>query len=299
MILKPGATFSRFPTLLCKMDNIILSIAPLNPLRLDAGGFSVELVNDSSRRLSFAISLPSGSRGKYLLRSHGSVEAATCLTIETLGAGEISLWSDFIFQALLYDPEGEGSLPDAVNVRCRVDPAMFRRESSYRRPLYSEEMALELPLVQDGVGVSYAGPDPKAIKEAMGGAPADALSELMAKYNSDSGKRRKLHPTGSDNPNKVLPTIEVDLHIHELVDSITGLDNTAMMELQLDTVRRTMRNHLRRHGQRIVFIHGKGDGVLRAAVRKLLAREFPRCEVQDASFQRYGFGATLVIIHRQ
>ena len=46
-----------------------------------------------------------------------------------------------------------------------------------------------------------------------------------------------------------------------------------------------------------MFIHGKGEGVLRKAVLDLLKKEWPKAELQDASFREYGFGATLVTIH--
>ncbi|MTT60629.1 Smr/MutS family protein, partial [Parabacteroides merdae] len=48
--------------------------------------------------------------------------------------------------------------------------------------------------------------------------------------------------------------------------------------------------------QKIVFIHGKGDGVLRKAVIDELKRKYSNCRYQDASFQEYGFGATMVTI---
>jgi len=64
-----------------------------------------------------------------------------------------------------------------------------------------------------------------------------------------------------------------------------------------DEVRRVMKAHCRRKGQKIVFIHGKGEGVLRKAVLALLKKEYPACELQDASFREYGFGATLVTVH--
>ena len=94
----------------------------------------------------------------------------------------------------------------------------------------------------------------------------------------------------------MLPLIEVDLHIGELVDTTAGMENKDMLQLQLDTVRKTMRDNAKRKGQKIVFIHGKGDGVLRKAVRDLLKKEWPKADLQDASFQEYGFGATLVTI---
>ena len=52
----------------------------------------------------------------------------------------------------------------------------------------------------------------------------------------------------------------------------------------------------RKNGKKIVFIHGKGEGVLRNAIGQELRKKYPRCLSQDASFQKYGFGATMVII---
>ena len=50
-------------------------------------------------------------------------------------------------------------------------------------------------------------------------------------------------------------------------------------------------------GQKIVFIHGKGEGVLRQAIEKELRTRYKQHRFQDASFREYGFGATMVIIH--
>jgi len=45
-----------------------------------------------------------------------------------------------------------------------------------------------------------------------------------------------------------------------------------------------------------VFIHGKGEGVLRNALLKELRTKYKGCRSQDASFREYGFGATMVTI---
>ena len=75
------------------------------------------------------------------------------------------------------------------------------------------------------------------------------------------------------------------------------MSNGEMLEYQLSVFRRTMEENRRRVGQKIVFIHGKGEGVLRKAITDELKHAFKTCEYQDASFQQYGFGATMVIIH--
>ena len=90
--------------------------------------------------------------------------------------------------------------------------------------------------------------------------------------------------------------MEIDLHASELLETTAGMGAREIKEYQLEVVRRTMNEHLRDKGRKIVFIHGNGEGVLRKAITDLLRREFPSCPYQDASFQQYGFGATMVTI---
>ncbi|MDE7142583.1 MAG: Smr/MutS family protein, partial [Muribaculaceae bacterium] len=86
------------------------------------------------------------------------------------------------------------------------------------------------------------------------------------------------------------------LHIGELLDTTAGLSTADILNYQIDTFRRTMDEHLRDKGLRIVFIHGKGEGVLRQAIAKELAHRYKGHDVQDASFREYGYGATQVTI---
>ena len=55
--------------------------------------------------------------------------------------------------------------------------------------------------------------------------------------------------------------------------------------------------NIKRKGAKIVFIHGKGEGVLRKAIIDELKHSYKQCTFQDASFREYGFGATLITIH--
>ena len=91
--------------------------------------------------------------------------------------------------------------------------------------------------------------------------------------------------------------MEIDLHAQELLDDTRGLSNSEILNYQLDRFREVMNQYRQKREQRIVFIHGKGDGVLRKALLDELRRKYPTCKAQDASFQEYGFGATLVTIH--
>ena len=90
--------------------------------------------------------------------------------------------------------------------------------------------------------------------------------------------------------------LEVDLHINELLDNTNGLSNADMLNYQLSKFHEVMAQYAHDKGQKIVFIHGKGDGVLRKAIEKELNTKYKQHYYQDASFREYGFGATMVTI---
>ena len=91
--------------------------------------------------------------------------------------------------------------------------------------------------------------------------------------------------------------IEIDLHAHEVLETTAGMSANDIKEYQLNIFRETINSHIHEKGRKIVFIHGKGEGALRKAITDELKHAFKSCEYQDASFQQYGFGATMVIIH--
>ena len=90
--------------------------------------------------------------------------------------------------------------------------------------------------------------------------------------------------------------LEVDLHIHELLDDTRGLSNTEMLGVQMDKFHQVMKDNINRKKRKIVFIHGVGNGTLKTELRKALDRKYKSHYYQDASFREYGYGATMVII---
>lgn len=89
--------------------------------------------------------------------------------------------------------------------------------------------------------------------------------------------------------------MEVDLHIHELIDSNRGLSNYDMLRLQLSHFERMIELARNLRIKRVVFIHGVGEGVLKSEIRKALQYE-ARCRYRDADFRVYGSGGTEVLL---
>lgn len=92
------------------------------------------------------------------------------------------------------------------------------------------------------------------------------------------------------------PKMEVDLHIHQLTTSTKGMTNFDMLNLQLETAKRQLEFAIRKRIQKVVFIHGVGEGVLKEELHYLF-KKYP-LEFYDADYQKYGLGATEVYIYQ-
>jgi dsDNA-specific endonuclease/ATPase MutS2 len=152
---------------------------------------------------------------------------------------------------------------------------------SFRENDFFEDEALIYPVVLNDIPEQELLISASDLKEAM---TMKAQTDLQKRRPSPIAKEK--HPQW----------IEVDLHINSLLDSTTGLTNTDMLNVQLDTFRKTMAEYKNKKGQKIIFIHGKGAGVLKNALLSELKLKYKHFPVQDASFKESGFGATMIPI---
>ncbi|SDQ58933.1 Smr/MutS family protein [Flagellimonas zhangzhouensis] len=93
------------------------------------------------------------------------------------------------------------------------------------------------------------------------------------------------------------PKMEVDLHIHQLVKSTRGMTKFDMLNVQMDTARRQLEFAIDKRIQKVVFIHGVGEGVLKEELHYLFGR-YDNVKYYDADYQKYGLGATEVYIYQ-
>ena len=117
---------------------------------------------------------------------------------------------------------------------------------------------------------------------------SESISEKEQKKNKNIPKVKS--------KDRSLPPMEVDLHIQQLVPKTRGLDNFEMLNIQLDTARYKITFAISKRIQRIVFIHGVGEGVLRYELHRLLKEYEGQLKFYDADYQKYGIGATEVYL---
>lgn len=133
----------------------------------------------------------------------------------------------------------------------------------------------------------------------MKGAPADLLPNdpeqlsQVIREKEASKKKNKTPRVKAKERNQ--PAMEVDLHIHKLVNNSRGMSNFDMLNIQMETAKRQLEFAIQKRIQKVVFIHGVGEGVLKAELETLFNR-YENLKFYDADYQKYGLGATEVYI---
>ena len=118
------------------------------------------------------------------------------------------------------------------------------------------------------------------------------INNPLLKEKSDSENKKKSPFTKS----KSEVVFEVDLHINQLVDNTRNMDNYDMLTLQLNTAKRKLEYAISQRFSKVIFIHGVGEGVLKKELQYLF-QKYP-VDFYDASYQKYGLGATEVYIYQ-
>lgn len=133
----------------------------------------------------------------------------------------------------------------------------------------------------------------KSIKNTLKNELFSHSSATAAIKEKELSAKRKQPKTKAKE--KYEPIMEVDLHINQLVKYAKGMSNHEMLTLQLDTAKRQLDFAISKRIQKIVFIHGVGEGVLKVELEYLFGR-YNNIKFYDANYQKYGVGATEVYI---
>ncbi|MGB5434617.1 MAG: Smr/MutS family protein [Maribacter sp.] len=118
----------------------------------------------------------------------------------------------------------------------------------------------------------------------------------VAQIKSEKEVPKKKRPPTQRPKERNAPAMEVDLHINQLVKSSKGMSNHEMLNLQLETAKRQLEFAIQKRIQKVVFIHGVGEGILKEELDFLFGR-YDNLKYYDADYQKYGLGATEVYIY--
>jgi hypothetical protein len=259
--------------------NVYMAYLPLDLKNLGKSNYEAFLVNNSNYFLFF--NYMSRQNNAWISRHSEIIEPNTRLFIEEFSKEQLNDLERICVQFVAFKKDKPFGLKNAYSIELRIDGVKFYKLHSFRENDFFEDEALIYPLIVNDT----------AAREML--VSASDLQEAMTQKAKADFPRYQQAPPKKEKSDTVL---EVDLHINQLLDSTKGLSNTDMMNVQLDTFRKTMEENKTKKGQKIVFIHGKGEGVLRNAILSELKAKYKNFPVQDASFREYGFGATMVTV---
>ena len=253
------------------VKDVSLGFIPADKDNTGMSDIEVYLINDDDFAVSYHIGFRENVSWHFL--KTGFLEPNTKLNLATFSQSQISKIKAMHIQ-LLFIVRGRYKLQSPVEKFIGLDGIRFYKENTYKENSYFHEKALLIKISDKTDN------------------PVDHLSEAeIAKAVKEKESVEKKKPVILSGINE---SIEVDLHIQEIVDDYGSLSPGEILELQMNKFYTGIENGLMNNLSKMVFIHGVGNGKLKYEMIKALNEKYPDLTFQDASFKEYGYGATLV-----
>ncbi|MGD9977897.1 MAG: DUF2027 domain-containing protein [Bacteroidales bacterium] len=256
-------------------DSVALQLAfvPRDINALYKSNIDLYIINDSSYRVFYALS--KWEDGKLNLTKAGLLVPDTKELIKTYELLEINQVTTFNIQAIYYKNVAfVVHQPEFYDIE--LNPIKLQKGGNFTGNDFFDERAYII-----SVSDSY--------KEEM-------LKHLTDKTISEAIKQKEPKPLVKPVKKQVDDMEEVDLHIHELLDSWSGMTPGEIIQIQLARFETVLQGGLKGNTKKMVFIHGIGNGKLKYEITRVLDSKYPKLKYQDASFKEYGYGATLVYL---
>lgn len=272
------------------MLSCYLAFVPLNIKEMTTTRFEAYLVNDCNYYMHYAFMTAEGNA--WTLRSKGEIEPNTTLFLEEVGREELNNLLKIGFQIMAYKTDKPFTLKPMVEAQFRLDPVKFYKVHTFQKTLFFDTPALLYTIVENDRVARPLAIDVKQLKDEM------YRSSAMPAAGSDAPRRdegAKAHASTTAVKGKD-DVLVVDLHADALLDTTAGMSHADILNYQVSKFKEVLDSYKNQKGKKIVFIHGKGEGVLRHAIINALNYQYKNYRYQDASFQEYGYGATQVTI---
>lgn len=255
-----------------------LAFLPTDAKSMTQTKFESYFINDSNYFLF--INYMSRENNSWKSRFNGIVEPNMQIFIEEFDKTTLNEMEQVCVQVMAFKHNKPFRFKNPVSVEFRIDTVKFYKLHTFTENDYFDDNALMYYITRNDI------PEREVLISQ-----ADIQQAIQEKEAST--RRKRIQPVSKKEKN---PVLEIDLHIGQLLDTTAGMSNAEMLEYQISKFNEVMQDNIKRKGLKVVFIHGKGDGVLKSAILKELRNKYKRMYVQDASFQEYGFGATMVTI---
>ncbi|MFC2711494.1 DUF2027 domain-containing protein [Hoylesella oralis] len=281
-----------------------LAFVPVDIKEITNTRFECYFVNDSNYYMQYAYMTAEGQN--WSLKSQGEIEPNTKEFIEEFGREDLNSLEHVSVQLVAYKRDKSFILKPSVDVQFRIDNVKFYKLHTFQENDFFEQPALLYTIIENDKPARPLVTDAKSLKEQMYAKSSDNQLASTVSSNASTGHDNSYVRRYDDRRKQANPfrikhrddedTVVIDLHAEALLETTAGMNNADILNYQLKKFCDTLADYSSKKGQKIVFIHGKGEGVLRSAIIHELNYRYKRYLYQDASFQEYGYGATQVTI---
>jgi hypothetical protein len=269
-------------------SGIYFAMVPDVPDTPLVGSLELFLINHTEYHILFGIF--ESHSGGFHGTEYGFLEPESKLFIKAIGRSELEKWANALLQCVFFK---EGKITPMAPFSGLIDfkPIKLYKEDSFRYESLLRDKAFFTVVCK----LSDLGRRP-LFEENINKETIKILQDKM-QSGSTVNKEKAAKSTVLDK-HKIDDTIaEVDLHIGELVDNFTNLEKGDLLQIQLDYFNKCMVEAEKEKISKIIFIHGVGNGKLKTEIYKHLQNTVG-IEYYDASYARYGMGATEVNFYR-
>ena len=266
---------------------LYLAFQPENQEQPLQEGIMLYLINHTGHQLLFSIFL--NKSGSYHGYEYGYIDSESMLFLTKLKRNETEDWTNGLIQGLFFS-EGKMEVLQPVHATIAFRPVSLFNHNSfvYEGLIRKKAMILELTTAE------------KQARSLFNDNITEEQIRLLQEkiHHGHHASERKNRTESFLEKHKVDDQIaEVDLHIGELATDVSRLSNVQIIGLQMDYMKKCFEQAAVERLKKIIFIHGVGNGTLKNEILRYL-RQAPDIEFYDASYARYGMGATEVLFYK-
>lgn len=264
-------------------EGIYLCFVPHEQRWLVYGDIDIYLINHTKHRIIYSILLADEEKG-FVSEDFGTLEKAEKILVETISRERLEEWKKACVQLMFHDDEAEKVLLP-VNCELKIRTNKFFTEGSFIHTAFFEEKVIMYPVCSMlTVGTFLQNTNTKK-DEANEKTNKQIINKVNHNIEDSLLSRHKLDAK----------TAEVDLHIEELTENEGNMKPEQMLKLQLDYAVKCLNEAITENLDKIIFIHGVGQGILKKELCKELDK-YKGIHYFAASMAKYGTGATEVYI---
>ena len=268
----------KFSSLNNKPLGIYLAYVPQDQVWLLKDDIDIFLVNHTSFDVLYTL-VCNKEENTLIGIDYGSVDPSSKIHIVTISREELKQWLEGFVQVLFFKEDNQ-KIMMPLHAPFKVKPVRFTKKDAYTASNFMEEKGI----------LSYLG-HPVSIGESMINVSEKDIEGRQKQYIQMPQKEEKFIDRYKINKD----TAEVDLHIENIVDDHSKLSNTQILDKQTGLFIQCLESAIEEKLQKIIFIHGVGNGVLKNELHSIL-KQYPNLHYFDASMQKYGCGATEIFI---